>query len=92
MRLLATLEDQLAEGKVQSDDEEEAANRRHVNSPPQQRSSEEVKKHRVDRYPHRLWCQRCAQGRGAGRFHSAGGHQSSVAIFAVDFFFMHPRA
>ena len=51
VRLLAPLEDQLAEGEVQID-EEEAANLCHVNPPPQQPSSE-VEKHRVEHYPYR---------------------------------------
>ena len=88
--LLHPLEDQVAgmDEVVDIDSEEEAANLRHVSVPAPQPPAEEIEKHRVDHYPYRTWCQQCVQGRGVGMPHKTGGHQSTVAIVAVDYFFM----
>ena len=90
---LHLLEDQLAgtEEVVNIDAEKEAANLRHVSVPAPQ-PSEEIEKHRAVHYPYRKWCQQCVQGCGVGMPHSTGCPHSTVAIVAVDSFFMRPKA
>ena len=67
-RLLAPLEDPLAEGEVNIDDaeaeEEDAAPARHAVSPTMPTDEGELERHRVDHYPFRSWCKYCICGRG----------------------------
>ena len=89
VRLLAPLEDSLAEGEVQIDDaqDEDVAPARHSASP-YQPSAEEVERHRVDHNPFRSWCKQCVEGRGLGSPHIAISEQSIVPIVGMDYFYI----
>ena len=88
-RMIAPLEDSLAEGEVQIDDaqDEDVAPARHVASPSQP-SQEEVERHRVDHNPFRSWCKQCVEGRGLGSPHTAVTEQSMVPVVGMDYFFV----
>ena len=88
-RMIAPLEDSLAEGEVQIDDaqDEDVAPARHAASPSQP-SQEEVERHRVDHNPFRSWCKQCVEGRGLGSPHTAVAEQSKVPVVGLDYFFV----
>ena len=89
-KLLAPLEDPLAEGEVDINDaeEEDAAPIRHAVSPTLPTDAGEVERHRVDHYPFRSWCRFCIEGRGTGTQHRTTASKSSIPVVGMDYYFV----
>ena len=89
-RLLAPLEDVLAEGEITIGDEpgEDVVDLKHAASP-EQPNAEKVERHRVDGHlPYRSWCNQCILGRGVGTPHATTGSESLVPIVGMDYYFI----
>ena len=88
-RLLAPVEDALAEGEVHIKEEsgEDVADFKHASSP-QQPSADDVERHRVDHLPYRSWCKHCIMGRGVGPAHKTIDAKSQTPIVGIDYFFV----
>ena len=88
-RLLAPVEDVLAEGEVSIQEEsgEDVADLKHANSPPQQ-TPDAIERHRVDHIPYRSWCKQCILGRGVGTPHTTVSAESARPILGMDYLFM----